>query len=228
MVSIIASMYRTEPHLKRFLTDARKLSAELTNTNAPHEIILISNDMTDAERALLEPLTAPFRVLSVPREPIYASWNRGVREAQGEVVTFWGVDDTRFAKAIVDGLATLTADVDVTYFPFRYHRFVRIFGLSVIAKMKTSTPPSFDRVCFQKEMHLGPHFMVKRRTFDRVGHFDETYKIAGDFAWQVRAAHAGANFAPTYTVSGIFRNDGTTLSGSRATLHQQENARAIA
>lgn len=223
----MVSLYRTEKHLERFLIDARRLSLDLAKKMISHEIILIANDSTQKETELLSGLGFPFRVVHVEREPIYASWNRGVHIAQGTYVTFWGVDDTRFAQAIIDGISSLdTEKADICMFPFRYNRYIKILGLSVLVKTKTFHPAPFTKEKYKKGMHLGPHFMVRRTLFDRIGAFDETYKIAGDFAFQVKAAEHNAVFLCIPTISGIFRNDGTTLSGSRATLHAEENARA--
>ncbi len=227
-ISIVASLYHTEKHLARFLKEAHAVSAKLLSEEVPHEIILVANDSTPLELRLLESLEAPFVVLQVPREPIYASWNRGVRAAQGDFVTFWGVDDTRYADAICQGVKALSkSNADIAYFPFRYHRFVPIFGFSLLAKIKTFIPPSFDRKRFMQEMHCGPHFMARRSLFERIGYFDESFRIAGDFEFQTRAARLEASFIQVPAVSGIFRNDGTTLSGSRSALHSEENTRII-
>lgn len=227
-ISIIVSMYRTDHHLKRFISDARKLTAELAKNEVSHEIILVVNNVTKMEQDLLRGLTTPFKILHVELEPIYASWNRGIRETNGEFVTFWGVDDTRFAEAIINGIKNLEEEnMDYIYFPFYYYRFVRIFGLTILAKIKTFTPPKFDRERFMNEMHSGPHFMVRRSLFYTIGYFDESFKIAGDFEFQIRAAKKGARFARNPTISGIFRSDGTTLSSSRNELHLEENKRAL-
>ena len=227
-VSIIVSMYRTDQHLDRFLRDANKLSGVLKQANIDHEIILVVNDGTEKEKALLANLSAPFKVLFVGREPIYASWNRGIKEATGEFFSPWGVDDTRFAKAIIDGIDSLqNNEADITYFPFRYHRFVQTFGFKILAKIKTFTPPEFEKGRFIKEMHLGPHFLVRRTLFERIGYFDESFKIAGDYEFQARAAKNDTLFVRTLAISGIFRNDGTTLSGSRNELQAGENKRVL-
>lgn len=221
-------MYHTEKHLKRFLSDAKKMSADLTKANVNHEILLISNETSPVEEAFLSEIKSPFVIHRVPREPIYASWNRGVKAAQGSLVTFWGVDDTRFAQAIVDGINNLeNTESGYTYLPFRYHRFVQFFSFPILAKIKTFTPPEFDKERFTKEMHSGPHFMVRSSIFDQIGYFDESFKIAGDFEFQTRAAKNDIKFTRTLTISGIFRNDGTTLSGSRSTIHKEENERAV-
>lgn len=227
-VTIIASLYKTEKHLKRFLQEASNLSKSLTKVGMSHEIVLVANDSSPEEQTLLDTAGVPFVVLQVPREPIYASWNRGVRHAQGEFVTFWGVDDTRYADAIARGASELTrTGGDIAYFPFRYHRFISVFGSLLPAKFKTFMPPVFDKARFEKEMHIGPHFMVRRSLFERIGHFDESFRIAGDFEFQTRAARHNAHFIRIPVKSGVFRNDGTTLSGSRTALHSEENARIM-
>lgn len=225
-ISLIVSMYRTEKHLPGFLLNAHKIMNELNESGISAELLLISNDTTDAEAVLLSDMPQNTRLLKVGREPIYASWNRGIREAQGEFVTFWGVDDTRFSKAIINALDNSNNE-DVIYFPFRYKRYVQILGLKILAKIKTFMPPLFDKDRFVKEMHCGPHFMVRRSIFDNVGYFDESFRIAGDFEWCARAAQKGVIFVRNTSISGIFTNDGTTLSGSRNTLQQEENTRVI-
>jgi len=221
-------MYKTDRHIQRFLSDAEVLSNKLTRNDVDHEFILVANEPTDNELLVLKLLTAPFRVLYVEREPIYASWNRGVRESRGDFITFWGVDDTRFAQAIIDGQKKLVEfQADIVYFPFRYHRFVQFISFPILAKIKTFTPPEFEKGRFIKEMHLGPHFMVRRTLFEKIGYFDESFKIAGDYEFQARAAKEDAHFVRTLAISGIFRNDGTTLSGSRDELQAEENKRVL-
>lgn len=227
-VSIITSIYRGDAHLARFLKEAVAIHKTLLDKDITPEHLLIINDPTPLELELTSHLSKPFRVIVVPREPIYATWNRGVQESTSPFVCFWNVDDTRFAEGVVDGVyRLLESNSDLAYFPFKYKRYIKILGVKILAKIKTFTPPEFDKEIFVKEMHLGPHFMVRRDLFDRIGFFDESFRIAGDFEFQVRAAKRGARFLRILTTSGIFRNDGTTLSGSRSKLHSEENACAI-
>ena len=74
-------------------------------------------------------------------------------------------------------------------------------------------------------MLCDPFTMIHKRAFDTIGLFDETFYVAGDYEWCVRAAIAGLTFKKNTAIAGIFTSDGTTLSGSRSTRHAQESAR---
>jgi hypothetical protein len=69
--------------------------------------------------------------------------------------------------------------------------------------------------------------MVKKEVFSKVGLFDESFKIAGDFDWMVRATKSNIKFEKSDVLGGIFTNDGTTLSGSKNNLQQKENQRIL-
>ena len=76
-------------------------------------------------------------------------------------------------------------------------------------------------------MHCGPFFMVKKDVFNKIGYFDSSFKIAGDFEWLTRAAKNNIKFTLGKNTAGIFTNDGTGLSGSKNKLQAEENNRII-
>lgn len=226
-LTIITSIYRSEAHLERFLRRANRIHRSLQRSGISFEHLLIINDATELESALTSDLSPSFRVIKVPREPIYATWNRGIKASQGSVICFWNVDDTRFAKAIFEGVKAIEGGVDAVYFPFIYLRFVYLMSIKLLAKVKVFSPPAYDRGVFKTTMHAGPHFMIHRRTIEKNGYFDETYTIAGDFDWWSRFAHTDLEAKRLNSLSGVFTNDGRTLSGSRSQRQQEENGRIL-
>lgn len=227
-LTITTSLYHSDDHLASFLKRATGVHKELTKNSIEFEHLLVLNDATELEKRLTQDLRSPFKVINVPREPIYASWNRGYTQGTGEVICFWNVDDVRFSRAILAGLNTLSTEIDAVYFPFVYLRFVKFMGWKVPIKIKLVLPPPYDPERFRREMHAGPHFMAHRRAFEENGHFDETFTIAGDFEWWSRFARRDLRARRVNAISGVFTNDGTTLSGSRSQKHQIENERIFA
>lgn len=225
-LSLISSLYRTDVHIDAWKSKVLGVAGELASAGQDFELIAVANDPTPKEIEVIESMKNEpwFRSIVVPREKLYASWNRGVKAATGEVCSFWNVDDIRFAEAMIDGVRRIAGGAEVVYFPFIYKRYVRIFGIPVLAKVKTIVPPPFDKQEFQSAMHSGPFFMFSRNILDSVGYFDESFMIAGDFDWCARAAGT-ATFERSDIVAGIFKNDGTTLSGSKNSRQQDENAR---
>src|SRR5690606_21328144 len=103
--SLITSLYRAEPHLAAYAGHVRNVAAQARAAGLSLEMVIVANDATERERALLAPLVAAgesgelaVQVLHVPRETIYASWNRGVRAARGRCIGVWNADDAREAE----------------------------------------------------------------------------------------------------------------------------------
>lgn len=232
MLSFITSLYRSEQYLESYRGYIQTVSRELSARSIPHEFLLIANEPTSKEQVLLSKIERQVqgaRVIRVPRESLYASWNRGVREARYDILTSWNVDDVRYADACIDGLSRLAhPEVGIVYFPFRYKRYVMVWKLPVLIKSVIIDPPPYDRMRFMREMHSGPFFMFKRSVFDTIGAFDESMRIAGDFDWCARAARMNIVFEKSPVVSGIFSNNGMTLSGSKDTRQHMENNKVLA
>lgn len=204
-LSIITSLYRTEEFLPRYAERAQMVFAELAAADVQAELVLVANDATTMERDLLAALAAavPGRVLHVPRETIYASWNRGVREAAGECVTFWGVDDERFAPALVDGLRLIRDGCTVVYFPFIERVRVEWFGGLSHAADLLRPLSQYQGARFRAVMRGGPFWMARRDSFETVGYFDENMRVSGDYDWLARATHHTA-FCGCDSVAGRF------------------------
>lgn len=228
MISIITSIYKSDRHLKFYLK-----KVEYFKKNAKDllfEIYVISNDPSIYEKEILEEFSKKhsfFRVTYVERETLYQSWNRGIEKTQYPIITFWNVDDIRSPNAVKDGINKIKNGSDIIYFPFIYKRYIRIFNIPILIKYKKIIPPEFDYSIFTHGMHCGPFFMFTKKAYEKVGIFNPTFKIAGDFDWCVRAAKSGLVFSKSQVEAGIFSNDGTTLSGSQNNLQCAENSRVL-
>ena len=233
-VSIISSQYRTRRYLRDWVRHVCAFAREAEAIGLNFEIIVIANDLTEEEHTVLSVLMPRpwFRLSSVERESVYASWNRGVALSASNFCTSWNVDDIRNPQAIQDGiemLATLThGEPGIVYFPYTYRRYVNLFGRQILVKQISVNPPAFDRDEFIQAMHIGPFYLYNKSAVKKVGAYDETYAIVGDYEWQARAAHGDVTFLHCKTKAGIFRNDGQSLSGSRSKKHAHELARARA
>ena len=197
----------------------------LSAAKVDFEIIVIANDPTAAELAFAEKLRPQgwFRFIGVKREPLYASWNRGVGLAKGEFIGFWNADDGRRAEAVIEGIGLFSAGADLVNFPFTVRRYLNIFNLSVFVWYRYIAPPEYERTEFTRSMHCGPFFMFKKSLYNLVGPFDEQFRIVGDFDWCVRAAKVTDKFVLAKKNAGSFRVDGGGLSSGGKSAHTAEN-----
>ncbi len=225
MISLITSLYRSEVYLPKYAMRVRQVYQDLKDRGIALEVVIIANDPSDKEKEVLVELQqfSWVKLCVVPRETLYASWNRGVREATFDILGFWNVDDERYSEALVEGVRVFgEKKTDVGYFPFVYKRYLAWRSWKVLVKRVTIDPPEFSAERFVKEMHAGPFFLFTKNCFERIGPFDDRFKIAGDFEWCARAA-ATERFQKIDTVAGVFINTGTSLSGSKNPRQQEEN-----
>lgn len=225
MISFITSLYKSESYLQKYILNLEFFSNYLKQKKIDFEFIIISNDPSENEKILLNKLAnnnTYVKLYFVPRESLYASWNRGINLSQGEIIGFWNVDDKRYPKPIISALKLFLSGSELVYFPFIYKRYIKILNYPLLVKKIIVKPPTFDKKIFTHEMHCGPFFMFTKKLFEQVGQFDEKFIIAGDFDWSVKAAKI-TNFLLCDEIAGEFRNEGTSLSGSKNKIHQEEN-----
>jgi GT2 family glycosyltransferase len=189
------------------------------------EIIVIANAPTKKEVEAFENLNKEkwFRYVEVPRESVFASINRGVDLAKGDVVGLWNVDDVRFPEALIDSDRLFKNNIDIVYFPFIIKWYLNLIGINFLIKRKIIKPPLFDKKKFTSEMHCGPFFLFRKDFYKQVGPFDEQFKISGDLDWCIRAAKISDKFVLSEKDGGVFRVDGGGLSAGRKKQHLLED-----
>ncbi len=226
-ISITSSLFKTEKFLPKWQKNLMKFAEEAKRINLQFEVNAIANEPSDAELQILNELKKEpwFKLHIVGRESIYASWNRGARVATAKVVTSWNVDDIRNAEAMKDGLSLIANGAELVYFPFTYKRYIKVLGVDVLVKRILINPPEFSREIFTKEMHCGPFYFFTKSLFEKIGPYDETFRIAGDYDWCVRASRVSDSIVKSNLNSGIFEKRAGTLSGGKNPLQEQENAR---
>ncbi len=228
-ISITSSLYKTEKFLLCWQKSLYDFAHEADEIGLKFEVNAIANEPSEAELKILNELKKEswFNLHIVPRESFYASWNRGVRAANANVITSWNVDDVRNARAIKAGLEKIEQGAELVYFPFTYKRYIKMFGVDILVKKVLINPPTFNREIFSKEMHCGPFYLFTKSLFEKVGPYDESFRIAGDYDWCVRVAKISDSMVKSDINSGVFAKRDGTLSGGKNPLQEQENCRVI-
>ena len=225
MISIVTSLYKSDRYLDTYIKYLMFFSDVLIKQGIDFEVIVIANDPTQKERGLREIFKDKqwLRFVEVGREPLYATWNRGVGLARGDVVGFWNVDDLRRPEAIVDGLELIKKGAELVYYPFTIKWYINFLRQSIMVRWRSVVPPPYEKQEFVRSMHCGPFFIFRKSLYDAIGPFDEQFKIVGDFDWCIRAAKHTDAFALSKESAGVFRVDGTGLSSGGKPIHVAEN-----
>lgn len=190
------------------------------------ELVVQDGDSNDGTQALLGAGALEWlRWESAPDSGIYQAWNRALARARGQWVIFLGADDYFRAPDVLavaaSELEALPATIEVVYgrlaLVSRDGRPIEELGM----------PWSRAERRLRQEMSL-PHPAVfyRRSLFERVGGFDESFRIAGDYEMLLRALRGrSAHYLPDLVVSAM-RAGGASLDPSRTWTVLAETYRA--
>jgi glycosyltransferase involved in cell wall biosynthesis len=222
-ISLVTSLYRAGKYLPAYINHVKRVAAEVRQAGLSIEFNLIANDASEEERALIDAFAAEdsmVRPVYVPRETLYASWNRGAQHATGKALAFWNVDDIRASEGLIGGYQRVRDGCELVYFRYRVIHSYGIYRFKPLEREYAAEP--FDREQQRRLMKASPFFMYTPGLYERVGPFDPLYKIVGDFDWCARATDY-ADFCPLDVVAGIFHLHGGNLSDSGNPLQIAEN-----
>jgi GT2 family glycosyltransferase len=217
LVSAIVSTYNAESMLAACLEDleAQTIAGRL-------EIIVIDSGSQQNEKAIVEDFRGRYPnivYVRTERETLYEAWNRGIRMARGKYITNANTDDAHRRDALerlVEALET-NPGADFAYADYAW---------SSVANDRFERPHA-SREIQHPDYHpahalfycaLGCHPMWRRTLFEKVGLFDPTYSIVGDYDLFLRCVAAGLK--PVHvpqTLSLFYQNpQGLTLQSTRA------------
>ena len=211
-VSAVISLYNAERFLRGRLDD---LMAQTIYAAGRLEIIaVVSGSRQHEGRILREYLRAGarIRVLTTLREPIYAAWNRGIRLASGDYITNANADDRLHPEALerLADLLDANPSVDVAY----SDSYVTDEANATLARFRPSHAPpytsgmlewgDYDALKLARFCCIGQAPMWRKSLHERVGMFDESYLLAADYEFWMRAAARGAQFMHTPEKLGLY------------------------
>jgi glycosyltransferase involved in cell wall biosynthesis len=184
IISIIASVYRGEKYLSSFLEHV----AQITNPEEC-ELILVHNDPTDQELKILDTFV-PGKLevvhLVVAREPLYSSWNRAINAARGKYIAIWNIDDVRAPDALQIQAHALKSNHEAAIVYGNY-TVVRAYNAQE-GELYRAPDFSHAQSLFYKFHCIGPFPMWRKELHDRIGYFDEQFRLVADLDFQIRAA----------------------------------------
>lgn len=175
-VSVLTSLYRCEEYLERYFIHVR----EISNLHEV-EFIFIHNDPTPNEQYLIELYlnrynAIHYQYVSVQRESLYKSWNRGIQLAKGEYVAIWNVDDIRCPESLREQCRILDCytDIGLTYGDYYISKK---YGTRGEIKAKTI---KINRSSWFKKFQGGCFLMWRKSIHHEIGYCDEQFISSGD------------------------------------------------
>ncbi|MES2986084.1 MAG: glycosyltransferase [Patescibacteria group bacterium] len=205
-VSTITPCFRMKVYLKKFL-DELPLQTYFEHL----EVVLDHNEPDEEEIQWVKDFDAkhPGKIkhIIIPKvDPIGISMNRCIKEASGELVTIWNVDDLRTPISIesqVNAIVDNKADIS-----FGDYTIVRKFGAVEGTLVEHGNIPETE---YKRSMVFGPFVMFRKSLCDKAGYFDEQLKSGADFDLAIRLAFNG-KVALTKDLLGYYLNEGKGAS----------------
>lgn len=186
----------------RVLDEALQSVVEQEFTN--YELIVVDGGSTDDSKVLFDKYRPYISKLIRERDNgIYDAWNKGVRASSGQLVTFLGADDCFLPGAFSRLISTHeTFPLDILY------------GDAFIDYPELGLKRLHDS---RVERSLGPGcgfqtFATPRAVFDRVGLYDASYRVAGDYDFFLRCKAVGIRFTKISAPLIVFSYGGTSTT----------------
>jgi glycosyltransferase involved in cell wall biosynthesis len=188
------------------------LESVISQTCAPLEIIVVDDGSTDNTADLAARFGDQIRYLTQQNSGPSSARNRGIREAQGDLIAFLDSDDV-----------WLKEKLELQIEQFARKQFLGLvatgyFSCDENLAHPVQVPRPLLSVAVSKEILIRnpwptPSVMVSRRCFDTVGLFDEGLQFAEDWDMWIRIARR----FPTETLNKplvLIRKHQECLSGS--------------
>jgi glycosyltransferase involved in cell wall biosynthesis len=220
LISVVVAVYNGQATLQQCL---ESVSAQ-TYSNV--ELIVIDGGSTDGTTDIIRQNVQHMAYwVSEPDRGIYNAWNKALAKATGDWICFLGADDFLWDAQVLVRMAAqlvlLPADIRVAYGQIMLldHEGRALFTLG--------QPWNTLRERFKQEMCIPhPAVMHRRSLFDTHGGFDESFRIAGDYALLLRELKDGsAAFAPGLVVTAM-RQGGISSRPKNTLLTLREVRRA--
>lgn len=226
-ISLITSLYRSDQFIQAYSAHLRRVAAEIRSAGLSLEVIIVTNDATPVERQAIAQLAESpdlftLQTAFVPRETLYASWNRGVEMATGAAIGFWNVDDVRTAEGLIEGHRRIREGQDAVVFSWIILEPRSWLGLFTMHHQEQRTARQIDRDTSPKDMEIQPFFMFARQIVDGIGLFDHRFTSGGDYDWFVRASRK-YTFSPCDKIAGYFHYHGKGLSHNAPIQFAEDN-----
>jgi len=166
------------------------ISSILQQTYRDFELVLVDDGSTDATNRIASSFPEPVRVVRQEHLGVSVARNRGVEEAQGELLAFCDADDLLFPQhlqALLDvyerhgGIATANS---YWLLPGGIHPSRR--------RYKGPFPkPERQRLAILEQNFVSTMSVLARSLFDELGPYDTDLEVAEDWDFWIRAIYAG-------------------------------------
>lgn len=137
---------------------------------------------------------------------LYSAWNLGIKASTTNYIMNYNTDDMLFDYALETYEKWILKDpeADIIFGPYGMAKTRNINNLSSLAKW-----PDYSHESLMYEYMCGPFPLIKKKVFNEIGYFDESFISAGDYEMVARMSKLKYKFRKITQCIGCFydRND---------------------
>ena len=215
-ISAVVTVYNAERYIGESLT------AILSQTRPPHEVIVVDDGSTDGTPGELDRFAADIRVITQPNRGHAPALNRGFGEARGDYLAKCDADDIWVPEKLERQLDALGRhpDIDIAFGGARF------FGLIEGPRAPYPGAGMLDQAQLARRLYRANSIcasstLVRRTMFERLGPFAEDL-AAEDYDYWLRALGVGARFFYDPEVLVHFRQHHQNVSSDKLAMHRAE------
>jgi glycosyltransferase involved in cell wall biosynthesis len=218
LISIITINYDDAPGLERTI---RSVAAQ---TYRGYEYIVIDGGSKDESKKVIEQLAVHISYwVSEPDKGVYNAMNKGIAKASGEYLLFLNSGDVLEDNDSLSRASKYLGNDDLVYFDLQVQQ------ADGQRRLKTY-PDQLDFRYFIFESLPHPGSFIRKTLFDAVGLYNESFKIASDWAFfliaicknQCRYKHVASTVSVFHLdgISSIPGNQELIVAEKKQVLHE--------
>lgn len=206
MITALVSGYYSEEWIETRLINLRQQDCE---------IILVCQSGSVEQEIGLQYGLKPILTYDVPS--LYAAWNMAIKQSTGDFLVVANTDDRFYTGALEKMHSRLVATgADICYSDYDITN-----GKNIMRKEgRHHRASDIFTTCF-----IGPMPMWRKSLHERVGMFDESFIIAGDWEFWIRCVKGGAQLSYLPESIGMYRNRPLSLEHKNKEVHGRERKR---
>jgi len=187
------------------------ISSALWQTYGDLEVVVVDDGSSDATGAIAASFPKPVRVVRQENAGVAAARNRGIAEAQGELIAFCDADDVLLPRHVEALVATYEASGWIAtsncywLFPGGIH--------PSRTRYKGGFPrPERQRLAILEQNFVSTMSLFPKALAGEIGPFDEELVVAEDWDFWLRAIYAGRRIALQPEPYALYRWGDTGLA----------------
>ena len=186
-------------------TIEKTLKSVVSQDYSDIEYVVIDGASTDGTKDIIEKYLDGITYYCSEKDGgIYDAMNKGIKNTTGDVVLFLNGDDSFIDNYVIGNI--------VNKFDNNPHAEIIIGKESINGRLSDKYDPDRDISLYVDVFFPHQATFAKKYLYEKIGGFDNTYRISADYDWILRAYSNGVSIMWVDDVVSVFKSGGRSAS----------------